>query len=91
VLDQKNSKILIETSGDVEVTADKTMSVKAPNGITMESSSGELVLKGNGVSIDAGAGSFSAKGVSSKVEGSGSAELSSSGQTTVRGSMVMVN
>jgi uncharacterized protein involved in type VI secretion and phage assembly len=91
VLDQKNSKILIETSGDVEVTSDKTMSVKAPNGITMESSSGELVLKGNGVTIDAGAGSFSAKGVSSKVEGSGSAELSSSGQTTVRGSMVMVN
>jgi hypothetical protein len=54
-------------------------------------SNGELEIKANGVTIDAGGGSFSAKGVSSKVEGSGSVELSSSGQTTVRGSLVTIN
>ena len=39
----------------------------------------------NGVTIDAGGGAFSAKGSQAKVEGSGTAEISSSGQTTVRG------
>ena len=43
------------------------------------------------MTIDAGGGAFNAKGVQAKVEGSGGAELSSSGTTTVRGSMVMVN
>jgi uncharacterized protein involved in type VI secretion and phage assembly len=90
VVDQKGSKVVIETSGDVEVTAKGKMAVKAPSGMTIESS-GALELKGMGVTIDAGGGAFSAKGSSAKVEGSGTAELSSSGQTTVRGSMVMVN
>jgi uncharacterized protein involved in type VI secretion and phage assembly len=90
VLDQKGGKIVIETSGDVEVASDAKLSVRAPNGMTFESS-GALELKGNGVTIDAGGGAFSAKGVQSKVEVSGSVELSSSGQTTVRGSIVQIN
>jgi uncharacterized protein involved in type VI secretion and phage assembly len=90
VIDQASSKILIETSGDVEVAAKGNLKVNAPSGMRVESS-GALELKGNGVTIDAGGGAFSAKGSSAKVEGSGTAELSSGGQTTVRGSMVMVN
>jgi uncharacterized protein involved in type VI secretion and phage assembly len=90
VVDQKGSKVVIETSGDVEVSAQGNLAVNAPRGMTVESS-GALELKGNGVTIDAGGGAFSAKGSSAKVEGSGTAELSSSGQTTVRGSMVRVN
>jgi uncharacterized protein involved in type VI secretion and phage assembly len=90
VVDQKGSKVVIETSGDVEVTAKGNLAVKAPSGMKVESS-GALELKGNGVTIDAGGGAFSAKGSTAKVEGSGTAELSSSGQTTVRGSLVKVN
>jgi hypothetical protein len=66
------------------------MSVTATSELKLESS-GAFELKANGVSIDAGGGAFSAKGVSAKVEGSGTAELSSSGQTTVRGSIVTLN
>jgi uncharacterized protein involved in type VI secretion and phage assembly len=90
VLDQKNSKVIIETTGDVEVKSKAKIAVNASSGMTVETS-GKLELKGNGVTIDAGGGEFSAKGSQAKVEGSATAELSSSGQTTVRGSMVMVN
>jgi uncharacterized protein involved in type VI secretion and phage assembly len=90
VLDQKGSKIIVETSGDVEVTAKGNVSVKATSDLKLEAS-GKIEIKGNGVTIDAGGAAFSAKGSTAKVEGSGTAELSSSGQTTVRGSMVMIN
>jgi uncharacterized protein involved in type VI secretion and phage assembly len=90
VIDQKGSKIIVETAGDVEVSAKGKVGVKASGDVKVEAS-GKLELKGNGVTIDAGGGAFSAKGTSAKVEGSGSAEMSSSGQTTVRGSMVMIN
>jgi uncharacterized protein involved in type VI secretion and phage assembly len=89
-IDQKGSKVVLETSGDVEVKAQSKVSVKAGGEMKLEAT-GAVELKGNGVTIDAGGGSFSAKGVQAKVEGSGGAELSSSGTTTVRGSMVMVN
>ena len=90
VLDQKGNKVTLQTSGDIEVTSDAALSVSATSGMKF-SSNGEVEIKANGVTIDAGGGSFSAKGVSSKVEGSGSVELSSSGQTTVRGSLVTIN
>jgi uncharacterized protein involved in type VI secretion and phage assembly len=90
VLDQKGSKIVLETDGDVEVSSQAELTVKAPSGVKVETS-GTLELKGNGVTIDAGGGAFNAKGVQAKVEGSAAAELSSTGQTTVRGSMVTVN
>jgi phage protein D/phage baseplate assembly protein gpV len=90
VLDQQGGKILIETTGDVEVASKAKLSVKAPSGMTFEST-GAFELKANGVTIDAGTGAFNAKGVQSKVEGSGSVEVSSSGQTTVRGSIVKIN
>jgi uncharacterized protein (DUF2345 family) len=72
------------------VTAKGNVSVKATSDLKLEAS-GKIEIKGMGVTIDAGGSAFSAKGSTAKVEGSGSAELSSSGQTTVRGSMVMVN
>lgn len=90
VLDQKSNKVTLKTSGDIEVTSDGKLAVSAKSGITLESD-GALDIKANGVTIDAGGGSFSAKGVSSKVEGSASSELSSSGTTTVRGSLVSIN
>lgn len=90
VLDQKNSKVLLETTGDVEVSSKGKLAVSATSEMKLESS-GAFELKANGVTIDAGGGAFSAKGASAKVEGSGTAELSSSGQTTIRGSIVTLN
>jgi uncharacterized protein involved in type VI secretion and phage assembly len=82
VLDQKNNKVVLATNGDVEATSSNDLKLE---------SDGALSVKGNGVTIDAGGGSFSAKGSQAKVEGSASAEFSSSGQTTVRGTMVSIN
>ena len=90
VLDQKGGKIVLDTTGDVEVTSKAKLSINASNGLQLESS-GAFELKANGVTIDAGGGAFSAKGSQAKVEGSATAEISSSGQTTVRGSMVSIN
>jgi hypothetical protein len=74
----------------VEVTAQQKVTIKAGSSMSLEAT-GAFELKANGVTIDAGGGAFSAKGVQAKVEGSGTAELSSSGQTTVRGSLVSIN
>ncbi|MET0578945.1 MAG: VgrG-related protein, partial [Ilumatobacteraceae bacterium] len=90
VIDQKNSKVVLDTSGDVEVTAKKKLAVTASDGMSFESQ-GAFEVKANGVTIDAGGGAFNAKGSQAKVEGSGTAEISSGGQTTVRGSMVSIN
>ncbi len=90
MLDQKGSKIVLDTTGDVEVTSKAKLTINAVDGLKLEST-GKFELKANGVTIDAGGGEFSAKGVQAKVEGSATAELSSSGQTTVRGSIVSIN
>ena len=91
VLDQKGSKVVLETSGDVEVTAKGKVAITSTGEMKLESSAALELKAATGVTIDAGGGAFNAKGVQAKVEGSGGAELSSSGTTTVRGSMVMVN
>jgi uncharacterized protein involved in type VI secretion and phage assembly len=90
VLDQKRNKVVLETNGDVEVTSQATLSINASSGLKLESS-GAFEVKANGVTIDAGGGSFSAKGAQATVEGSASAEISSSGQTTMRGAIVSIN
>jgi uncharacterized protein involved in type VI secretion and phage assembly len=90
VIDQKSSRVVIDTSGDVEVSAQHQVKVTAGSSMSLEAQ-GVLELKANGVTIDAGGGAFSAKGRQATVHGSGTAELSSSGQVTVRGSLVSIN
>jgi uncharacterized protein involved in type VI secretion and phage assembly len=90
VINQKDSKIVVDTAGAVEVKSTGKLEVNSSDSLKLESS-GAFELKANGVTIDAGGGAFSAKGSQAKVEGSGSAEISSSGQLTVRGSMVSIN
>jgi uncharacterized protein involved in type VI secretion and phage assembly len=90
VLDQKSKKVFVDTTGDVEVTAQQHVTIKAGSSMTLEAT-GAFELKANGVTIDAGGGAFSAKGSQATVQGSGTAEISSSGQTTVRGSVVSIN
>jgi uncharacterized protein involved in type VI secretion and phage assembly len=90
VIDQKSKKVVVDTAGDVEVTAQQQITIKAGSSMTLEAQ-GAFELKANGVTIDAGGGAFSAKGSQATVQGSGTAEISSSGQTTVRGSVVSIN
>jgi uncharacterized protein involved in type VI secretion and phage assembly len=90
VIDQKSKKVVVDTAGDVEVTAQQQVTIKAGSSMTLEAQ-GAFELKANGVTIDAGGGAFSAKGSQATVQGSGTAEISSSGQTTVRGSVVSIN
>lgn len=90
MLDQKGDKIVLETTGDVQVSSKASLSFSAPDGLKLESS-GAFELKANGVTIDAGGGTFEAKGAQAKVAGSATAEISSGGQTTVKGSMVAIN
>jgi uncharacterized protein involved in type VI secretion and phage assembly len=90
VIDQKASKIVLDTDGEIEVKAQGKLLVNAANSLKLESS-GAFELKANGITLDAGGGAFNAKGSQAKVEGSGTAEISSSGQTTIRGSMVSIN
>jgi uncharacterized protein involved in type VI secretion and phage assembly len=90
VLDQQSNKVVLETAGNVEVTSQATLKVNATSGLQLESS-GAFELKANGVTIDAGGGAFSAKGTQATVEGTASAEISSSGQTTMRGALVSIN
>ena len=74
MLDQKGSKIVIETSGDVEVGSDAKLAVKAPSGVTLETT-GDLEIKGNNVTIEAGGAHSAPRARQAKVEGSGSVEL----------------
>jgi uncharacterized protein involved in type VI secretion and phage assembly len=91
VLDQKNSKVLLDTSGDVEVTAKGKVAVTATGAMKFETKDKFELKAAMGVTVDAGGGPFEAKGVSAKVEGSAGAELSSSGSTAIRGSLVTLN
>jgi len=87
--DQNNNKILMSETGisltspkDITLNADGKISMKAQQNIEMEATA-DLTAKGKNVSCTAKIG-FTAKG-------NASAELSASGQTTVKGAMVMIN
>jgi uncharacterized protein involved in type VI secretion and phage assembly len=89
-LDQKANKVVLDTGGEVTIASQGKIAVTSADSISMEAT-GSLEIKAMGITLDAQGGAFSAKGSQAKVEGSGTAELSSSGQTTVRGSMVAIN
>ncbi|WP_026425196.1 VgrG-related protein [Actinokineospora inagensis] len=81
---------LDQTAGSIEITSAKTITVKAPNGITVDAGQGPLELTGQTVKVKA-ATEFSAEGATVAVKGQGQAELSASGATTVRGGVVKIN
>ncbi|MFI9814638.1 VgrG-related protein [Saccharothrix variisporea] len=97
-LDQKNQV--------VEVTSGQTVTIKAQNGVTIDSGTGPLELKGQkitaqaqaDVEVKAGAqlklnGTSGAKleGAMVSVAGQGQTEVTASGVLTVRGSLVKIN
>ncbi|ONI89121.1 type IV secretion protein Rhs [Saccharothrix sp. ALI-22-I] len=97
-LDQKNQAI--------EVTSGKAVTIKAQNGVTIDSGTGPLELKGQkitakaqtDVTIEAGAqlkasgtAGVKVEGATVAVTGQGQAELTASGPVTVRGALVRIN
>ena len=75
--------ILLDTPKDITAKAQGKISLTAQGNVEIESSTGDVTGKGMNVSLTAQTG-FTAKG-------NASAEVSASGQTTVKGSMVMIN
>lgn len=97
-LDKKNQLI--------ELTSAKGVNVKASNGVTIDSGSGPLELKGQKVSVKSlsdavieatsslklsGTSGVKVEGATVSVAGQGQAELTASGAVTVRGSVVRIN
>lgn len=81
-LELSDSGVKVKTSKDVKFDVTGTFSVDAKGGISLKSN-GDLKGDGMNVNLTAQVG-FAAKG-------NASAELSASGQTTVKGAMVMIN
>jgi Rhs element Vgr protein len=74
--------ITLDSPGDINIKSQKNVNIEATSNISLKATSD---LKGEGLNIDMSAKTgFTAKG-------NASAELSASGQTTVKGAMVMIN
>ena len=74
--------ITLDSPGDINLKSKKNVNIEATSNISLKATSD---LKGEGLNIDMSAiTGFTAKG-------NATAELSASGQTTVKGAMVMIN
>lgn len=89
VSDQNNNSITMSDSGivldsakDMKISAKGKIDITATGAMTL-SSTADSALKGNNVNITANIGAV--------VKGNANAEISASGQTTVKGAMVMIN
>ncbi|MBN1604169.1 MAG: type VI secretion system tip protein VgrG [Chitinispirillaceae bacterium] len=89
ISDQNNNKISLSDSG-ILIDSGKDITLKAKGKITIDAtdavsigSKADVAMKGNNVKITANIGAT--------VKGSATAELSASGNTTVKGAMVMIN
>jgi phage protein D len=105
--DDKLRFVLDATGSTVTLHSDGTVTVEAKNGITVDAGTGSLQLKGSdislkatsGVTVDGGGGAvkvtagteLNLSGVTAKMSGSGQAELSGGGTTTITGGLVRIN
>lgn len=87
--DQNNNRLQLDDSGitldsprDISIKADGKIDINASGAISVKSNA-DVAIKGMNVDCEAQTG-FTAKG-------NATAELSASGQTTVKGAMVMIN
>ena len=87
--DQHKNEIVMD-SGGITLTSAKDITLNAKGGITMDAASNisgtakaDISLEGNNVKLQAKMGAT--------VKGNATAELSASGQTTVKGAVIMLN
>jgi uncharacterized protein involved in type VI secretion and phage assembly len=88
--DQSNNKVELTTAGislestkDIKISSKGKITLDAVGAVDISSSGGDAKVKGMNINLDANIG-LTAKG-------NATAELSASGQTTVKGAMVMIN
>lgn len=100
-----NKGITLVSQGPLDVTAQRDVTVTGKQNVTVSTSTGDLSLKAVNVTIEASAtlalkgtqlnaeaqATAGLKGASVKVEGMATTELTSTGVTTVRGSLVKIN
>jgi Rhs element Vgr protein len=77
-----DSGIAIDSAKDIKISAKGKIDITATGALTL-SSTADTAVKGNNVNVTANIGAV--------VKGSANAEISASGQTTVKGAMVMIN
>ena len=74
---------LLQSDKNITVQATQNLTLKGDQGVSIESSGGDVQIKGMNIKNSADI-EFSA-------EGSATASLESSGQTTIKGAIVMIN
>lgn len=89
VADQNKNKVVLDNGGielssakDIKLTAKGNISLSATGKVNIDAKS-DVAVNGTNVKVTAKVGA--------KVKGNATAELSASGQTTVKGAMVMIN
>lgn len=87
--DQNKNQVVMGKNG-IEVSSGKDITLKAKGNITLDATGKVDVKSKQDVAIEGMNVTAKAK-ISLKVTGSASAEISASGQTTVKGAMVMIN
>ena len=87
--DQNKNEIVMNSSG-ISLSSAKDITLKAKGAITMDATSKFSATAKQDVSLEGLNVNMQAK-VSAAVKGNAKAELSASGQTTVKGGMVMIN
>ena len=105
--DEKLKLIMDHTGTTITLHADGKVSIEGTQGITIDSSSANIDLKGNqislkatsGVTVDGGSGAVDVKsgsqlsltGVTAKLEGSGTTEVKGGSMCSIQGAMVKIN
>lgn len=87
--DQNKNQIVMGEKG-IEISSDKDIVLKAKGNITFEAT-GKMNIKAKQDTTIEGMNVTAKAQTSLKVTGTASAEISASGQTTVKGAMVMIN
>lgn len=87
--DQHKNELVMDSNG-ISLSSSKDITLKAKGNIVMDASMKATVTAKSDVAIDGLNVKVNAK-VGATVKGSATAELSASGQTTVKGAMVMIN
>lgn len=88
--DMNSNKVTLSDSG-IDLNTPKDVMIKATGKITLDGTGGVVVKSGGGDVKISGLNVEAAANIGATVKGNATAELSASGQTTVKGAMVMIN
>ena len=89
LVDQHKNEIVMDSNG-ISLSSSKDIRLKAKSGITIDATSRVSGTAKSAISLEGMNVKVQAK-VGSSVKGNATAELSASGQTTVKGALVMIN